>query len=231
MEDDENVRAARLLAAQRDAEDLFTAVGAEGILRPGVWDSEASRAVTELAADRFGVERHWHKRIVRSGPNTLQPYSIDPPDREMTDNDIAFADFGLIFDGWEADFGRTWVLGHDPVKMRLRDDLAPVFAAGKAFFEARLELTAAELYAEVVRLATERGWEFGNMHCGHMVGEYPHENMEGDRLDSMICANNHRRLRGPDPSGRIGHWILEVHLVDRAREIGGFFEQLLTVAG
>ena len=139
MEDDEGVRAARLLDAQSAAEGLFDAIGAEGILRPGVWDSEASRAVTELAADRFGVERHWHKRIVRSGPNTLQPYTVDPPDREMTDDDIVFADFGPVFDGWEADFGRTWVLGEDPTKVRLRDDLAPVFAAGKAFFETRPE--------------------------------------------------------------------------------------------
>jgi hypothetical protein len=25
------------------------------------------------------------------------------------------------------------------------------------------------------------------------------------------------------------HWILEIHFVDRARQIGGFFEELLTV--
>jgi len=27
------------------------------------------------------------------------------------------------------------------------------------------------------------------------------------------------------------HWILEIHFVDRARQIGGFYEQLLTVDG
>jgi len=36
-------------------------------------------------------------------------------------------------------------------------------------------------------------------------------------------------MRRTDRSGRQCHWILEVHLVDREREIGGFFEQLLTV--
>jgi len=36
-------------------------------------------------------------------------------------------------------------------------------------------------------------------------------------------------LREPDAHGRPRHWILEVHFVDRAREIGGFFEELLTV--
>jgi Xaa-Pro dipeptidase len=35
-------------------------------------------------------------------------------------------------------------------------------------------------------------------------------------------------MRHTDPSGRIGHWILEVHLVDRDHQIGGFYEELLT---
>jgi Xaa-Pro aminopeptidase len=74
----------------------------------------------------------------------------------MTDDDIVFADFGPIFSGWEGDFGRTWVLGDDPTKIRLRDDLALVFAAGKAFYEGRPGIAAAGLYAEVVRLASER---------------------------------------------------------------------------
>jgi Xaa-Pro aminopeptidase len=229
VEHDESVRAAELLDAQARAKLLFDAIGREDILRPGVRDSEASRAVSELAADRFGVQEHWHKRIVRSGPNTLQPFRADPPDREMTDDDIVFADFGLVFAGWEADFGRTWVIGADPMKLRLRDDLEPVFAAGKAYFAARPDITADEFYGEVVRLAVKRGWEFGNMHCGHLVGEFPHENMAGGRLDSLLCAGNRRRLLGPDPSGRVAHWILEVHLVDRDREIGGFYEELLTL--
>jgi len=36
-------------------------------------------------------------------------------------------------------------------------------------------------------------------------------------------------LREPDSNGRPRHWILEIHFVDRGREIGGFFEELLTV--
>jgi hypothetical protein len=36
-------------------------------------------------------------------------------------------------------------------------------------------------------------------------------------------------LREPDDGGNPRHWILEVHFVDRARQIGGFFEELLTV--
>jgi hypothetical protein len=34
-------------------------------------------------------------------------------------------------------------------------------------------------------------------------------------------------MRRADPSGRRCHWILEVHLVNRVRRFGGFYEQLL----
>jgi Xaa-Pro aminopeptidase len=226
---DEEERADRLLDAQAKAAELFAAIGEEGIVAPGVRDSEASATVTALAAERFGVTRHWHKRIVRSGPHTLQPYQESPPDRTMTADDIVFADFGPVFAAWEADFGRTWVLGDDPVKLRLRDDLAVVFAAGKRYFEERPSITPAELYAEIVRVSEARGWEFGNYHCGHVVGEFPHENLPGGRSASMITPANTEPMRRTDPSGRIGHWILEVHLVDRVREIGGFYEELLTL--
>jgi hypothetical protein len=36
-------------------------------------------------------------------------------------------------------------------------------------------------------------------------------------------------LREPDATGNPRHWILEIHFIDRAREIGGFYEELLTV--
>ncbi len=226
---DEETRAVELLRAQARAAELFAAVEREGVLAPGVLDSDASAAVVDIAAREFGVARHWHKRIVRSGPNTLEPYQENPPDRAMTDDDIVFADFGPVFDGWEGDFGRTWVIGDDPDKLRLRDDLAIVFDAGKRFFASRPDITAAALYTEIVRLATERGWEFGNFHCGHLVGEFPHENFDGEKIESVIAAENAKPMRRTDPTGRIGHWILEVHLVDRARRIGGFYEELLTL--
>jgi Xaa-Pro dipeptidase len=38
-----------------------------------------------------------------------------------------------------------------------------------------------------------------------------------------------RPMRRLDDVGLPCHWILEVHLVDRNREIGGFYEQLLDI--
>jgi Xaa-Pro aminopeptidase len=224
----EAARRAELLAAQAKAAQLFAAVEDRGIIRPGVSDKEASRAVRDLAAELFDTTRHWHKRIVRSGEHTLLPYHENPPDRVMADDDVVFADFGPIFEGWEADFGRTWVLGDDPVKHRLRDDLAEVFDEAKAYFEARPDLTGEELYAEVERLAAERGWSYGNVHCGHLVGEFPHTDF-ADPVESHLMAGNAAPLRRTDPTGRVAHWILEIHLVDRERRFGGFYEELLTI--
>ncbi|AEA24866.1 peptidase M24 [Pseudonocardia dioxanivorans CB1190] len=226
---DEDVRAAELVAAEDKAEQLFDEVARRGLIEPGVAESVVSDRVRDLAADLFGVGRHWHKRVVRSGLNTLAPYRANPPDRTLTDDDIVFLDLGPIFAEWEADFGRTYVLGDDPVKHRLRDDLPRIFDAAAAWFDDRPDVTGAELYAHVCQLATEAGWEFGGAHSGHLVGEFPHELVDGARIESYIAPGNPNPMRRTDRSGRRCHWILEVHLVDRERRIGGFHEQLLTL--
>ncbi|MDX6222357.1 MAG: hypothetical protein QOD91_1411 [Frankiales bacterium] len=224
---DEDLRAARLLEAQAKAAVLFGEIEDAGIIAPGVLESAASDAIRDLAADLFGVSRHWHKRIVRAGTNTLQPYRQNPPDRLIEADDIVFADFGPIFEHWEADFGRTFVLGDDPVKHRLRDDLPVVFASGRRYFHEHPLVSGEQLFAHVVTLAEQAGWEFGGPHAGHLVGEFPHEKINGDEIESYIAPGSDQRMRRTDRAGRTCHWILEIHLVDRQRQIGGFFEQLL----
>ena len=86
-----------------------------------------------------------------------------------------------------------------------------------------------ELYAHVVGLAERAGWEFGGPHSGHLVGEFPHEQIDGERIESYIAPGSDHPMRRTDAAGRRAHWILEIHLVDRGRSIGGFFEQLLTL--
>ena len=137
--------------------------------------------------------------MVRSGPNTLQPYRENPPDRTIAADDIVFLDFGPIFAEWEADFGRTYVLGDDPVKHRLAADLPRVFAAGRDHFDAHPDITGAELYAHVVGLAEAAGWTFGGPHSGHLVGEFPHELIDGERIESYIAPGSDGPMRRTDP--------------------------------
>ena len=77
--------------------------------------------------------------------------------------------------------------------------------------------------------AEAAGWTFGGAHSGHLVGEFPHETIDGAKIDSYIAPGSDGPMRRADRIGRRCHWILEVHLVDPQRQIGGFFEQLLTV--
>ena len=225
----EQLRTARLLDAQGKAVELFAQIEQRQLVVPGISERRASDAIRDLAAELFNVDRHWHKRIVRAGPNTLQPYRQNPPDRVIAADDIVFCDFGPIFEGWEADFGRTFVLGEDPVKHRLRDDLPRIFAAGKRFFENDPDITGKGLYAEVERLAKEAGWELGGWHAGHLVGEFPHEWIDGADTESYITPANDTPLRRTDKAGRRCHWILEIHLIARERQFGGFYEELLTL--
>jgi Xaa-Pro aminopeptidase len=225
---DEDARAAGLLAAQNSALALFEEAE-RSLIRPGVTERALSREVHALAADMFGVKAHWHKRVVRSGANTLMQYGKSPPDLTIQEDDILFLDLGPVFEAWEADFGRTYVLGNDPAKLKLRDDLETVFATAKAHYEANPDITGAELYAFACKLAEDAGWEFGGAIAGHLVGEFPHERSPGTKVASHIAPGNPARLNDPYPSGQKRHWILEIHLVDKTRQIGGFYEQLLTV--
>ena len=215
-----------LIQAQAKAAALFEAVVAEGLIQPGRLESELSVDIHELARSRFGLRRHWHKRIARAGPNTLLGYHDDPADRPICVDDIVYLDFGPVFEEWEADFGRTFVVGSDPVKHRLVADLGAIFQRGRQLFDATPTLTAGELYDHVAGLAAESGWEFGASTAGHLIGHFPHERDPAKRFS--IRHGNNLSLREADANGRERHWILEVHLVDRSRQIGGFYEQLLT---
>jgi Xaa-Pro dipeptidase len=227
LELDEISRA--LLDAQRKAEDLFAAVVDLGVIAPGKLESEVSDDIHALAQSQFGVRRHWHKRITRAGPNTLLTYHDEPQDRRIESDDIVYLDFGPLFEVWEADFGRTYALGADPAKHKLVRDIEASFRRGKVYFQEHANLTCGELYDYVVGLADAAGWEFGNKTAGHLVGHFPHETAPGEPKPLSIRHGNELRLRAPDARGRQRHWILEIHFIDRARQIGGFFEELLTL--
>jgi Xaa-Pro dipeptidase len=161
MERSEEAVAAALLDAQAKAQALFSEVRARALIRPGATESEINAAVYDLAAEMYGVTRHWHKRIVRAGRNTLAPYDENPPDLTVTEDDIVFLDLGPVFEELEADFGRTYVIGSDPLKQKLCRDIEEAFASGRRYFHRHPDITAAELYEYACQLAKQAGWEYG----------------------------------------------------------------------
>jgi Xaa-Pro dipeptidase len=55
---------------------------------------------------------------------------------------------------------------------------------------------------------------------------FPHEKIPGDKVTLYVDPNNNSRMRATDSAGRQRHWILEIHFVDRARQIGRDWCQL-----
>jgi Xaa-Pro dipeptidase len=218
-----------LKAAQDKAEALFTDVVKEGLITPGKLESELTDDIHALARQRYGLRRHWHKRIVRAGSNTLLGYHDETEDRRIGADDMVYLDFGPVFGDWEADFGRAFAVGNDPDKHRLVADIGAAFQEGKALYERTPDLTGGGLYDFVAGLAKQRGWEFGAPTAGHLVGQFPHETAPSEPTRFSIRHGNTTRLREPDVHGAQRHWILEIHFVDKAKGWGGFFEELLTV--
>lgn len=229
MNTQETQRIAALREAQKKAETLFREVEDRGLIRPGVTESVVNEDIYALAKEMYGITTYWHKRIVRAGSNTLLPYAENPPDLTIGSDDIVFLDMGPVFEDWEADFGRTFVLGSDPAKHKLRKDIGDAFAAGKKYFHENPNIKAFELYRYAEQLAKDYGWEYGGPIAGHLIGHFPHEKIAGDKVTLYVHPDSSLVMRSLDENGRLRHWILEIHFVDRTRQIGGFYEELLTI--
>jgi Xaa-Pro aminopeptidase len=219
---------AKLIEAEEIAARLFTEIQNRQLLVPGKTEKQVNRQVYELAKSLFGIKKHWHKRIVRSGENTLSPYSADPPDLVIQQDDIVFFDFGPVIEEWEADFGRTYVIGNNADKIRLRDDIEKAWHQTRAWFHTQTSLTGAQLWDYINQLAHTYGWEYGGQLGGHLIGHFPHERLEPKNYGLYVHPQNHNDMFLPDAQGNKREWILEIHFVDREKKIGGFFEQLLT---
>jgi Xaa-Pro dipeptidase len=217
-----------LIKAENKAKLLFSEIEKRQLIKPGLTELELNTLIFNLAFELFGIKKYWHKRIVRSGKNTLYPYNENPPNLKITDNDIVFLDFGPIFENWEADYGKTYVLGLDSKKTKLMNDVEMAWHEGSMFYNKhKHEITGQEFFNYTIELCEKYGWKFGNEHCGHLVGNFPHQKIMGEKLLNYIHPQNHQKMSHHDILGNERYWIYEIHFIDEENQIGGFFEQLL----
>ena len=218
-----------LKEAQNKAYKLFSEIDQRNLVQAGKTEKDLSNEVFALAKELFCIEKYWHKRIVRTGQNTLCTYSDNPPNLTVREDDILFFDFGPIFEGFEADFGMTYVLGNSTEKLKLKDDLETIFQRGKDIYRASPDMTGADFFSQIKQLSEDYGWLYGGPYCGHLIGEFPHEIRCGEFAENYICLENDKPMSEPDKDGKFRHWILEIHLINQNKQWGGFFEDLLTV--
>lgn len=218
----------KLIEAENLAVQLFKTVEDRNLIVAGKSEQQLNKEVYLLADELFGIKKHWHKRIVRCGPNTLCPYDENPPVLTIQENDILFFDFGPVVEQWEADLGRTYVIGNDPLKIKLKNDIENAWKETKEWFGKQPTMRASDLYNYAVEKAREYGWSFGGEIAGHIIGQFPHERLEPGSYQLYVHPENHNDMLAPGADGNKREWILEMHFVDKERQFGGFFEQLLT---
>ena len=217
----------QLVEAEKKAAELFNEIEIRELIRPGRTEKEINKSIYDLAFEMFKIKKYWHKRIVRSGPNTLFPYNENPKNLIVEKDDIVFLDFGPIFEEWEADYGRTYVLGNNSLKIKLANDIQVAWRKANRCYHSHKIICGCEMYNYCCKLAKSMGWEFGGQIAGHLIGHFPHEKLEKENKTNYIHPENLIDMNTPDKKGNTRHWILEIHFVDRDRQIGGFFEQLL----
>jgi Xaa-Pro aminopeptidase len=216
----------QLRLAEQKTRELFEMAEALGLIVPGKTERQLNDEVVALARDVFKVEHFWHKKIIRAGINTMEPYGSNPPDRVIEEDDIVILDFGPVFDGFEADLARTFVIGNDPLKLRLKKDVEDAWQEANAWYGQQRRLTGSDFYHYITALTGRFGYEYGGEIAGHIVGPYPHEQLGPGNLGLDIHPENHQGMFNKDPEGADRNWILEIHFIDRKNRIGGFFEQL-----
>jgi Xaa-Pro aminopeptidase len=217
----------KLFLVQQKTIELFDIVEKKGLIVAGKSESKLSAEITKLAEELFGMKEHWHKKIVRAGINTLVPYSANPPDKIIQNDDIVILDFGPNYEGWETDVGRTYVIGSNPLKLKLKEDVRKAWDEANVWFAAQSKLTGADFFNYIVDLSKRYGYEFGGEIAGHIIGYYPHEQPNPMDLSLDIHPDNPVSILLLDKQGNKRHWVLEIHFVDKKNGIGGYYEQLL----
>ena len=218
----------KLLNAEKITIQLFDAVEKNNLIIAGKSEAQLAAEVCNLSFEKFGIENHWHKKIVRAGRNTICIYPDDPPNEIIQENDIVILDFGPIVDGYEADLGRTYVIGNTARKLKIKGDVENAWYEIQSWYKKQTSLRSSDLFKYVVEKATEYGYTFGGAIAGHIVGEFPHEQpIDPKSLELDIHPENHNDMFLLDANGNERHWILELLFIDKEKKTGGYFEQLL----
>ncbi len=82
--------------------------------------------------------------------------------------------------------------------MRLKNDIEEAWTEGKKYFEQQVYITGSELYDYVTELAKKYGWVYGQEHCGQLIGNFPHELIQGEEVINYILPDNNERMRNLD---------------------------------
>src|SRR6201991_3858040 len=181
---------------------------------PGMLEEDAVEMAKEILVGS-GHAFSWHPTRVRFGANTIKPMKqASVPGVVLQENDIFFIDIAPRVDAWEGDGGATFVVGQNPDYERCARDAERLFHEIRSVWEKK-QLTGQALYACADEMARKMGWELNFDLPGHRVSDFPHAAIHTGSLADFEATPSAAR------------WILEIHLCDRQKQFGAFFEDML----
>ena len=200
-----------ILLARRRSMEALSDIAAR--MEPGMTTAEAI-ALADQRLLALGANRNWHPTYVRFGPDTLC-FSSQPGDRtrRLREDDLFTIDLGPVWDGYEGDYGDTFVLGNDVDHLRCVQAARSIFKDAQAQW--RRGLSGVDLYAYAEKRAHAHGCELVREVAGHRIADFPH------------ALYGKQRLATADFLPGDGIWVLEIQVRDLERPIGAFFEDVL----
>ncbi|WJD68275.1 NAD(P)H dependent flavin oxidoreductase family protein [Pseudomonas asiatica] len=200
-----------MLAAREQSVRAVTAIASQ--LKVGMTTAQA----LEMAAQTLqamGASHTWHPTYIRFGDDTVRtPRQGIDLQRVLRNTDIVVVDVGPVWDGYEGDYGDTFVFGQHELHH------ACVKALHEVFDETRQAwgrgLTGRELYDFAERSAQAKGWQLERNLAGHRIADFPHVLYGQDKLAEVEIV----------PSEVV--WVLEIQLCHPTEPVGAFFEDIL----
>ncbi|WP_248750517.1 NAD(P)H dependent flavin oxidoreductase family protein [Pseudomonas sp. MWU15-20650] len=174
-------------------------------------------AALEMASRQLqamGASHTWHPTYIRFGDDTVRPprEGIDPL-RTLRATDIVVVDLGPVWDGYEGDYGDTFVFGESPLHLACTKALHEVFDETRDAW--KRGMTGCELYDFAEGRAVAKGWQLSRNLAGHRIADFPHALFEHKELAELEIT----------PSEMV--WVLEIQLCHPTEPVGGFFEDIL----
>jgi Xaa-Pro aminopeptidase len=185
------------------------------LVKPGMNENQVKEVVEEILIN-LGSQKLWHPTKVRFGKNTVKSFREASEENViLQEEDIFFLDIGPVFDGHEADYGETFIVGNNDHHYKISRDAKNLFQITKEAWE-REKLTGVELYKFAEKQADEMGYKLNLKMQGHRLSDFPH------------AIHYKGGLKTVDKVPVEDIWVLEIHICSKVGEYGAFYEDILT---